>query len=62
MALKDWKKIGHYNRHWKKGYKEIEIVEDRTIAIRVHGKRTYTRHFRTKLTALKYAKAYMRTH
>jgi len=62
MATKDWTSIGHYNRHWKKGYAEIEIIDNSTIAIRVHGQRTYTRHFKTKSQAIKFAKAYMRKH
>ncbi len=77
MAKKDWKKMGKYNWHWKKGAKEVEIIdasnyetdeygaephEEFIFVIREKARRIYEQNYRSLAKALKFARAYMRKH
>ena len=56
MALKDWKKIG--TSMWQKGPKVIAVYGNTSGWVFNDGKSK--NQFKTKLQALKFAKAYMR--
>jgi hypothetical protein len=67
MALKDWKKIG--DAHWINQHfnNDLEILQSmhKTYKLYVEHNRMKTivfKEFKSKSTALKFAKSYMRKH
>lgn len=71
MALKDWIKTRDNKEHieFRKknypgtGYSEVSIIKDmRNSIYSVHIPYRSIEHFRTKTSALKFAKSYMKNH